>query len=204
MELIIIISSSYILDFIINDKFEVENLSIQNQTKIEDLKTIDKIDGYNHITDFRISVPVETYFDYFRLRYADENNITHVVNLTERYNYTNLKQYNLSGESIGFNFKSRVSEFEAELLFCCGNDSNCNDFIDLLKHEEPIFIGFEPLFPKIDHQNPLKPILEEDKYGQYEFLYLLFPIPESYKFLIVLLNIKKKKVFQEYLINYLD
>ena len=193
--IMLIISSSYILDFIINDKFEVENLSIQNQTRFEDLEAIDAVDDYNPITEFRISVPVETYFEYFKLLYTDENNISHVANLNEIYNYPSLEQYNFSGESFGFNFKSRVSGFKAKLLFYCGKEDNCNDFIEFadIYENEQIFMGFEPLFPKIEHQNPLKPILDEDKFGQYELLYMLIPQTEEYDYIYRVTKYKEKK-----------
>ena len=193
--IMLIISSSYILDFIINDKFEVENLSIQNQTRFEDLEDIDAVDDYNPITEFRISVPVETYFEYFKLLYTDENNISHVTNLNEIYNYPSLKQYDFSGESFGFNFKSRVSGFKAKLLFYCGKDDNCNDYIEFadIYDKEPIYMGFEPLFPKIEHQNPQKPILDEDKFGQYELLYMDIPYTREYDYIYRVTKYKEKK-----------
>ena len=163
--IMLIISSSYIIDFIINDKFEVENLSIKNQTKFEDLEAIDANENYNPLTEFRVSIPLENYPEFFRIRYTDENNVTHIENFTERYYFSGLKQFNFSGETMAMKFKSRISDFKSEIFLFCG-DGYCNDIVDMLEGQM-VIIGFEPLFPKIDHQNPLKPILDDDKFGQY-------------------------------------
>ena len=192
--IMLIISSSYILDFVINDKFEVEYLSINNQTKLEEMKTIDDSYDYNPIMEFIVSVPLDTYYGRLRLFFIDENNVTHVENLSEKYIYPSLKDYNLSDESIGLKFKSRVTGFKAELLYICQDKNYCedNEKEDSIENEI-IVMGFDPLFPKIDHQNPTKPILDEDKYSQYQIFYTEYPYHERSDFNWRVIQYKEKK-----------
>ena len=192
--IMIIISSSYIIDFVINDKFEIESLSINNLTKIEDIEILNNINDYNPITDFRISIPIEIYTDRFRVRYVDENNQIRLENVSEYYYNPTFKQLNFSGEAMSFSFKSKITGFEAELIGYCGTGeiTSCSDLIDILEHKI-IFIGFESLFPKIDHQNPLKPILDLEKYSQFNILGTPFPSQISYDFIYRVVQYKEKK-----------
>ena len=193
--IMIIIALTYILDFYLNDKFEIEFLSINNQTSNEDLDKINEDLGLNPITEFILAVPKETFYDNMRISYYDEKGKLQIKNLTENIYYPLEREYNLSGELFGVKFKSRITNFTAELLYFCNGISiyDCpNERIDGILHKD-ILLSFTPLLPKIDHQNPLKPISDDEKYNLYELFGVEYPYSYSFEHNWRVIQYKEKK-----------
>ena len=146
----LIISLSYVLDYYLNDKYEIEYSSIRNQTLTEDLDAINENPDLNPTMKFFLTV--EPYSDYFKIITFKDNKEV-VNNLT----------YN--GKGTGFIYiNSTVSDFNAFLAFSCGNDSNCtlNEEKEGITEDSKFHFEFITIFPKIDHQNSSKPIVYDN------------------------------------------
>ena len=65
--IMLIISLSYILDFALNEKFEVEYLSIRNQTLSRDMPILEASEDYNPTMEFDVLVPIESFYENFRV-----------------------------------------------------------------------------------------------------------------------------------------
>jgi len=148
--IMIIISLSYILDYYLNDKYEIEYSSIRNQTLTEDLDAINANPDLNPTMEFLLTV--EPYSNYFKIM-TYKNNKMVVNNLT----------YN--GKETGFIYiNSTVADFQAFLVFSCGNDSNCtlNEEKEGFTKDSKFHFEFTSPFPKIDNQNSSKPIVYDN------------------------------------------
>ena len=65
----LIISLSYILDYYLNDKYEIEYSSIRNQTYAEDLEALDENPDLNPTMDFVFTVKgLSDFFNIFTKR----------------------------------------------------------------------------------------------------------------------------------------
>ena len=155
--IMLIISFSYILDFALNDKFEVEYLSINNQTLSRDLEVLDKDPDLNPTLEFKFLVPNESMYKNFRIVLI-KNGQPNIEKFQAYYKYD-------KGIKIGLSLNSTVSNFEAYLVFFCGTDPDCaiNEQKESIKNNTNLTFEFETGIPKISHQNKTKPILEEDK-----------------------------------------
>ena len=155
--IMLIISLSYILDFALNEKFEIEYLSIRNQTLSRDMPILEASEDYNPTMEFDILVPIESFYDNFRVALFENKeyhikNFDHILPLPIGIRYA-------------YSFKSRVSNMQAYLVYYCGKDKSCtiNEKADSIN--ENTFFGFEftTKFPTIQHQNSKKPINYEKK-----------------------------------------
>ena len=155
--IMVIISLSYILDFALNDKFEVEYLSVQNQTLSEHIEELDKDPGFNPKLEFRFVIPFKSWNSDFKILLY-KNGQPHFEDFNHLYPYED-------GLKAFFPLNSTVSYFQAFLVFYCGNDSNCiiNEEKEQIQEDTRFDFEFCTLIPKISHQNSKKPILEEDK-----------------------------------------
>ena len=152
----LIISLSYILDYYLNDKYEIEYSSIRNQTYAEDLEALDENPDLNPTMDFVFTV--KGLSDFFNIFTKKDGKIT-VNTLTT--------DVDPDGMVVKFIINSSVSGFQAVLAFSCGNDPSCTiNEEDEGKTEDTSFeFQFSTLFPKIDNQNSLKPILYDKTIG---------------------------------------
>ena len=152
----LIISLSYILDYYLNDKYEIEYSSIRNQTFSEDLEALDENPDLNPTMDFVFTV--KGFSDFFNIFTKKDGKIT-VNKLTS--------DVDPDGVVVKFITNSSVSGFQALLAFSCGNDPSCTiNEEDEGKTEDTSFeFQFSTLFPKIDNQNSLKPILYDKTIG---------------------------------------
>jgi len=152
--IMLFISLSYILDFYLNDKFVVEYVSIINQTDDSGIRALDANPYYNPIMEFKLSV-VGIYSDNFKI--ILNNNFDEVKNLTLDYGHY--------GYELSYSINSSVTGFRAYLSYFCGNDSSCiiNKEKDSINEKTTFLFNFQTSFPRIAHQNSLKPIL--DDYG---------------------------------------
>ena len=155
--IMLIISISYILDFTLNDKFEVEYLSINNQTLSRDLEVLDKDPDLNPTLEFKFLVPNESMYKNFRIVLI-KNGQPNIEKFQAYYKYD-------KGIKIGLSLNSTVSNFEAYLVFFCGTDPDCliNEQKYSIQNDTRVTFEFETGIPKISHQDSKKPILEEDK-----------------------------------------
>ena len=152
----LIISLSYILDYYLNDKYEIEYSSIRNQTYAEDLEALDENPDLNPTMDFVFTV--KGLSDFFNI-FTKKDGIYTVNKLTS--------DVDPDGVVVKFITNSSVSGFQAVLAFSCGNDPSCTiNEEDEGKTEDTSFkFQFSTLFPKIDNQNSLKPILYDKTIG---------------------------------------
>ena len=79
----IIIAFYYIIDYALNDKFEIEYLKIENQTELKDVPSIDNNPDYNPTLKFKLSI-FEPLSDKFKVHYQKDNKeiITNFENCT--------------------------------------------------------------------------------------------------------------------------
>ena len=156
--IMIIISAAYILDFVINDKYEIEYISNnRNNTLFEDLDAINNNTDFNPLVEFSLFVPKEYYSENIKIL-LDRNGNPQLKNFSEIFMYQN-KTTGKFVESMAFNIKSRVTNFQIDVVYYCADDP---DFCFPYDHR-PIVLGFSTLFPKIDLQNSVKPVLNEEK-----------------------------------------
>ena len=150
--IMIIISISYILLFALNDKYEIEFLTIKNQTLTKNSDELDKDPDLNPTLEFKYLVPIETWYNNLRIVIIKDNEIQIK---TLDYMYTSP-----TGKKIGIEINSSVSNFQAALAYFCGNDKTClqNEEKDSINENTSIKFEFETPFKKIDHQNDSKPV----------------------------------------------
>ena len=153
--IMLFICLSYILDFYLNDKFVVEYVSIINQTDDSAIRALDANPDYNPLMEFKLSV-VGIYSDNFKI--ILNQNVDEVKNMTLDYGYY--------GYELSYPINSSVTGFKAYLSYFCGNDSSCiiNKEKDSINENTTFLFNFLTRFPRIAHQNSLKPIL--DDYGE--------------------------------------
>ena len=155
--IMLIISFSYILDFALNEKFEIEYLSINNQTISTDLEALDKDPDLNPTLEFKFLIPKESMYRDFRIILIKDGQ-PHVKEF--------LYLYEFEGHiKVGLPLNSTVSKFGAYLAFYCGNDSNCTINEEKEQIQENTSFEFEVWIgvPTISHQNSKKPNLDDDK-----------------------------------------
>jgi len=155
--IMLIISFSYILDFALNEKFEIEYLSINNQTISTDLEALDKDPDLNPTLEFKFLIPNESMYRDFRIILIKDDQ-PHIYEFLYLYEFEGHKK-------VGLPLNSTVSKFEAYLAFYCGNDSNCTINEEKEQIQENTSFEFEVWIgvPTISHQNSKKPILDDDK-----------------------------------------
>ena len=114
--------------------------------------------------------------------------------------------YGYYGYELSYPINSSVTGFKAYLSYFCGNDSSCiiNKEKDSINENTIFLFNFQTRFPRIAHQNSLKPIL--DDYGdKIDYGFGLFVDFKNYVLRILNWKVIKyieKKEFLEYLINY--
>ena len=148
----IIISLSYIFDFYLNERYEIEYISINNQTLGRDLNELDKNPDLNPTLEFKLVLNTRySLSDEFKIY---DNNNQKIHNLTYYI-------YRGSPMEEGLFLNANVSNFDFFLMFFCGNDSTCkkNEQKNAFNENTTINFEFRTTLPKIDHQNPSKPNL---------------------------------------------
>ena len=190
-----IISLSYILDFALNDKYEVEYLRIENQTLDKDLPALDDDPNYNPTLTFNL-VFTQPLSKQFKIYYI-QNGKFYIKDFFDCF-YASL---NKPGKC--FSLDSKVSDLNFAVLYFCGNDSKCSiNEEDSSISENTIEFYLEVPLGKIYHQNNLKPILDDKIFNT------IISLPSNFKTLKhLILNwkviiYKEKKEFQDYWINY--
>ena len=150
--IMIIISISYILLYALNDKYEIEFLTIKNQTLTKKSGELDKDPDLNPTLEFKYLVPIETWYNNLRIAIVKDNEIQ-IKTLDDIY-------IDSTGKKRGIAINSSVSNFQAALAYFCGNDSTClqNEEKDSINENTSIKFEFETPFKKIDHQNKSKPV----------------------------------------------
>ena len=177
MIIMIIISLSYIFDFYLNERYEIEYISINNQTLGRDLNELDKNPDLNPTLEFKLVLNTRySLSDEFKI--SDLNpTLEFKLVLNTRYSLSdefkiydnnNQKNHNLtyyiyrgSPSEEGLFLNANVSNFDFFLMFFCGNDSTCkkNEQKNAFNENTTINFEFRTTLPKIDHQNPSKPNL---------------------------------------------
>ena len=150
--IMLIISISYILLYALNDKYEIEFLTIKNQTLTKNSDELDKDPDLNPTLEFKYLVPIETWYNNLRIVIVKDNEIQ-----IKTFDYIYIDS---TGKKRGIAINSSVSKFQAALAYFCGNDSTClqNEEKDSIKENTSIKFEFETPFKKIDHQNDSKPV----------------------------------------------
>ena len=150
--IMLIISISYILDFALNDKFEIEYLSIYNQTFAEDIKELDKDPDLNPTLEFKFLIPNESMYKNFRIVLI-KNGQPNIIEFQFYYAYAR-------GIRVGLPLYSTVSNFEAYLVYFCGTDPDCviNEQKESIQNNTNLTLEFQTAIPKISPQNTTKPI----------------------------------------------
>ena len=65
-----------------------------------------------------------------------------------------------------FYLNSSVSDFVVNLLYFCGNDSNCSlnkESESNMENDDSLILELQTFFPKIEHQNSSGPISNDKK-----------------------------------------
>ena len=153
--IMIIISISYISLFALNDKYEIEFLTVKNQTLSNYISELDKDPDLNPTLEFNYLVPIQTWNNNLRLAVVQDNEIQ--IEKLNRIYYSN-------GVKLSTSINSSVSNLNVSLVYFCGNDSTClrNEEKDSINENTSIKFEFEIPFKKISHQNDSKPV--SDKY----------------------------------------
>ena len=140
--IMLIISISYILLFALNDKYEIEFLTIKNQTLSKKSGELDKDPDLNPTLEFKYLVPIETWYNNLRIAIVKDNKIQ-IKTLDYIY-------IDSTGKKRGIAINSSVSKFQAALAYFCGNDSTClqNEEKDSIKENTSIKFEFETPFKK--------------------------------------------------------
>ena len=180
-----IISLSYILDFALNDKYEVEYLRIENQTLGEDLAALDGDPNYNPTLTFNLVI-TKPFSKKFKIYYR-QNGKVYIKDFFDCF-YVSL---NKPGKC--FSLDSKVSDLDFSVFYFCGNDSKCsiNDEDSSISENTIIEFNFEIPLGKIDHQNNLKPILDDKIVNE------IILLPSNFKTLISLILEWKVIIYKE-------
>ena len=143
----ITIISSYIIDYALNDKYEIEYLKIINQTNPEDLIGMNKDPNFNPTLEFKLSVlkpmndEITKNFWFFIYKNG--------------YYYGNkgsLVKHNDTNEtSLDYHVNSSVSDLRLYLVYFCGKDPDCGN--NETKDQE-INFEFETPVAWIHHDSP--------------------------------------------------
>ena len=166
--IMIIISLSYILDFYLNDKFEIEYSSINSQTTTLQSVKLDNNPDYNPMMQFKFSVGgeslLETLFDgNFKIAIFKNDTYAETKDMIFEDNFP-------FGYQLSLFINSSVSDLRAKLVYFCGNDKSCSINEEKYGINENTTLGFafQTTFPKIDSQNPEKPIIYDENNRIYE------------------------------------
>ena len=154
--IMIIISLSYILDFYLNDKFEIEYSSINPQAGLFKRKELDANPDYNPTMQFKLFVSGKILNDNFKIIIFNNNEKGEIEDMI-------LEEHFLFGKSLSLTFNSSVSNLKIRLVYFCENDESCriNEEKYGINENTSFFFTFITIFPKIDGQNPEKPIFND-------------------------------------------
>ena len=154
--IMIIISLSYILDFYLNDKFEIEYSSINPQASSSQRKELDANPDYNPTMQFKLFVSGKILNDNFKIIIFKNNEKGEIEDMI-------LEEHFLLGKSLSLTFNSSVSNLKIRLVYFCENDESCriNEEKYGINENTSFFFTFITIFPKIDGQNPEKPIFND-------------------------------------------
>ena len=145
--IMITIAASYIIDYTLNDKYEIEYLKIINQIKNKDLVEMQKDPNLNPTLEFKVSVinsPEQISNNFMFFHYSDDGYYTGEKGKYIYHNDTNTT-------SLDYYINSSVSDFELYLTYFCGNDPNCG--IDETKNQE-IILEFGIPLARMNHDSP--------------------------------------------------
>ena len=170
--IMIIISLSYILDFYLNDKFEIEYSSIKAEEGLFKRKELDANPDYNPTMQFKLFVSGKILNDNFKIIIFKNNEKGKVEDMILEENF-------FFGKTLSLTFNSSVSNLKIRLVYFCENDESCriNEEKYGINENTSFFFTFITIFPKIDGQNPEKPILN----GKDDIIYNLMLRESSFK-----------------------
>ena len=221
--LMFFISLLYILDYALNEKYEIENYTVDTYEKI-DYSQLDKLDFSPEINQ-EVSFIIKVVFNYYEGFYIDKNEL--IDNFFLQYGENYYKGYfcptyecqNDKGDSfIIFNItKNKIFEKDSnhvemaiKLFYKC-NDTNCSNFPYYMIDDFTIItqnfeIHHNESIPIItnDCVKSVKSLLEFDyqcNYASSGQLSLYQRVQMDLE--IATIQYKEKKVYQDYLINLL-
>ena len=194
--IMLIISLSYILDFALNEKFEIVYLSINNQTLTRDIEILDKDPDFNPTLEFNFLIPNKSMYENFLILLI-KNGQPYIIDFLNYYDYEDIIK-------VGLPLKSTVSNFEAYLVYYCGNDTNCtiNEEKVQIQENKSFLFEVQIAIPKISHQNPTKHILDDEKVYYTPELISDFKSFKGINRFYKVIKYKEKKAFHDYLIKY--
>ena len=145
--IMITIAASYIVDYALNDKYEIEYLKIINQTNPEDLDGMQKDPNFNPTIKFKMSVtnPTNEISKKFMFFYYEGDG--YYTGKKGKYIY----HHDTNTTSLDYYINSSVSNLNLYLTYYCGNDPNCG--IDETKNQL-ISFEFEVPVAWIHHDSP--------------------------------------------------
>ena len=158
--IMILISLSYILLYSLNEKYEIQYSSILNQTLTRDLDALNKNPDLN--PELQFTFILDSYIKGaiskdFKLDSKDkiESPVLELI----QYEDEVVPEYR-------FYLNSSVSDFDVNLLYFCGNDSNCSlnkENESNMENDDSLILGLQTFLPKIEHQNSSGPISNDKK-----------------------------------------
>ena len=114
---------------------------------------------------FKFSVSGERLSDNFKMVIFKNDTCAETKDMIFEINYPFIYQFSLI-------LNSSVSNLRARLVYFCGNDKSCkiNEEKEGINENTRLFFSFQTTFPKIDGQNPQKPILYVENNNIYDMV----------------------------------
>ena len=145
----LIITVSYIIDYVLNDKYEIEYLKIINQVEESDIERMNKDPNLNPTLEFRLQVlePFSAITSDFLMLYEKDGGL---------YFGNRGKYYNTSdGLTFDFFLNSSTSNLAMYLAYYCGDDPKCiiKDEGHYISEDLPIYYQFLVPTALIDHES---------------------------------------------------
>ena len=147
--IMLVITASYIIDYVLNDKYEIEYLKMINQVEEIDIERMNEDPNLNPTLEFVLQVlePMSAITDNFVMLYEKDEEI-HLGNLGKYYNTSD-------GLSFNFFLNSSASNLTMYLAYYCGADPNCtiNDEEHYISEDSKIYYQLLVPIAFINHES---------------------------------------------------